>query len=69
MNNGVLIALGLGVVAAAVVIATKKKDDNKLSRVPIGNTTFDPNSIARRSPGQPQQYDPRVFSQSVNFNG
>lgn len=67
MNNGTLIALGLGAVAAAVVFAASKKDDKpKLSRTP----TFDPNTIARQSPGLPQyNLDPAIFGQTVNFNG
>lgn len=46
MNNGALIAIGLGAVAAAVIIATSKKK-------PAPATTFNPNIIRSTSPGQP----------------
>jgi hypothetical protein len=43
MNNGVLIAIGLGAVAAAVVLANKKKEPSKIR--------FNPGQITTTSPG------------------
>lgn len=46
-NNGALIAIGLGAVVAAVVLATSKKSSGT-TRVSLS-----PNDIRVRSPGQP----------------
>lgn len=45
MNNGLLIALGLGGIAAAVIYATSKKEEEKVA------VTFDPRVLSATSPG------------------
>lgn len=56
MNNGVLIAIGLGAVAAAVVLANKKKTNSNVV------VRYNPGDIVNQTPG----FNPNA---SVRYSG